>query len=265
MPKLPSTWLVLATCGILVAVVLVVSSRWQSGVQSGQHAAWEAHLAILSERDATVLVRSLRQRDLQSIPTLVRALADQRPAVVEAAREAVGNLVADWKELPARDSVPRLSALAGQLADHQADFAPAQRQFARQVAQAMLVWPLADADFPADDLVAHCDRILSAPISRPEPDASESTTAPKDALPPIASAQVARRHRPGQAVPLPASPDQQPAAIVDVPSLREVDPDLQGLQPDDSPSVDGPFLPQEPRQFLPPRVPPIPPADLPCR
>lgn len=250
-------WLALATCATLVVAALTVAARWQAGSQQRLTAAWDRQVASLDEPSAAVLICSLRRHESLSIPSLARALADRRPLVASAARESIGSLVADCKTLPADTAVPRLTALAKQLADHYNHYAPAQQQFTRQLAQAMLAWPLADADFPADDLVAQCDRILTAPAPPLPAEGAPSIAAirEEDSLPPIVAPQMANRtNRP--AVP-PTEPTDQlrPAPEVGAPLLSPIGPDPVDPSPTEEPRA------VEPRQFTRPRVPRIPPPD----
>lgn len=257
----------LGACAAIVAVTLAVTPRWLAVGQQRITAAWNQRIASSSESDAAELVRSLRQEGTEAIPTLASAMADQRPMVAAAARETVGNLVADLRHLPARDSVPRMTALTSRLADGYDRLPPIQRQFVRQLAQSVLAWPLADADFPADDLVVQCERLLALPAPRSDGLEIESLPATVDAappeLPPVASSQIATRPR---ATPLIESNDQEaPAQIVELPSLSPAGPS----DTDPPPSVgdsDGPRSeprPVEPRQFIRPRVPQIPPPEQP--
>jgi hypothetical protein len=253
-------WVAVGTAAALVAAAALMMSRWQAAGQQHLIAVWDQQIASFDEASAAALVRSLRKHDLLAHETLVSSLTDERPLVSAAAREAVGNLVADWKRLPASEAVPRLSALAAALADRYEQLPPAQQQFARQIAQSLLLWPLEDADFPADELVAQCERILIAPAPLlPELDEEMESpvaeTPTEESLPPIVAPQMATR--PTSTPPLP-TPDefgqQQPAPVTRAPVLSSPSAD----EPAPSLESDDP-RPQQPRQFIRPRVPPIPP------
>jgi hypothetical protein len=125
--------------------------------------AWQKELQSASEESAAELVLSLRREGELAIATLVTALADRRPAVAQAAREAISHLVHDSRQLPAEQALPRLTKLARELAATYPRLSTAQQQFARQLADMMLAWPLDDADFLTDDLVAACESILRSP------------------------------------------------------------------------------------------------------
>lgn len=253
-------WVALGTAAVLVAAAALLLSRWQAASEQQVIAAWDQQIATLDESSAAALVRSLRQHDLLALGTLANSLTDQRPLVSEAAREAIGNLIADWKRLPASEAVPRMMAMAEALADRYERLAPVQQQFARQIAQSFLHWPLEDADFPADELVAQCERILIAPAPL-LPDLDEEMESPvaenlpEESLPPIVAPQLATR--PGRMPPA-IAPDgaeqQEPAPVTEAPVLSspgEEEP-APSLESDDP-------RPQQPRQFIRPRVPPIPP------
>ncbi|HUE74494.1 MAG TPA: hypothetical protein VMP01_26660 [Pirellulaceae bacterium] len=253
-------WLALGTAAALVAAAALLLSRWQAGSERQVVAVLDQQIATLDDPSAAALVRSLRQHDLLALGTLANSLADQRPLVSAAAREAIGNLVADWKRLPASDAVPRLSALAEALADRYERLAPAQQQFARQIAQSLLLWPLEDADFPADELVAQCERILIAPAPL-LPDLDEELESPvaenlpDESLPPIVAPQMATR--PGRTPPAiepEGTGQQEPAPVTQPPILS-----APGKEEPVPAQESDPPRPQPPRQFIRPRVPPIPP------
>lgn len=268
MVKMPAIWLVLASCAAVVTVALAAASRWQVSSQQRLAAAWDQRIAQLPDAQAAAYVRSLRQHDALALRSLASALADKRPAVAAAAREMMNNLVQNWKGLPARDSVTRLIELARLLADHYERFPPSEKQFARQIAQVMLGWPMESADFPTDDLVVQCERILAAPapiVPEFEPGGTLPAVASEDkGLPPVVSPQVASRPRRPQADEPPAAIEQQePAPVLATPRLSpveagEVDPSLPSSEPA---TGDAEPRPAEPRQFIRPRVPRIPAPD----
>ncbi len=252
-------WLALGTTGALIALGAALVPRWQAGNQQQAIAVWKQKIAALDEPSAAALVNSLRTQDSLAIETLASALTDRRPLVSAAAQEAVGNLVTNWKQLSARQSVPRLTALADALADRYARLMPARQQFVRQIAQSRLLASLEDADFPADELVAQCERILMAP--EPQlPDLDPDGQPPayplaNESSPPMVDPQIASRPAitapgtlPGRDV------EQEPAPVTVAPVLSSPAAD----EPVASPDSDDP-RPQQPRQFIRPRVPPIPP------
>jgi hypothetical protein len=261
--------LAMLTCATVVALALTSLSRWQASSERRLVARWRSAIALLDEPAAAAFIASLRQHDRMAIAPLIEAMADTRPEVSRAAQETVGSLVADWRLLRAHEAVPRLTMLADHLADHYDGFSAAQQRFSRQVAQWMLIWPLEDADFPTDDLVAHCERILAQPAPRfaeadviPLPPANQGPS--EESLPPIVSAELASRGERRQVRPIVESPEQEPAPVLQPPVLSAVEGDEKEPLLGDEPAapISEP-RPIEPRQFIQPRVPQIPPPDQP--
>src|SRR5687768_11499167 len=114
----PGLWLISAVATALVALGIGLLARWQAGVREQVSARWQQELAQRNEAEAAALVRLVRQHDTLAIGPLAQALSDPRPQVAAAARESVGNLVADWRQLPPGEAVPRLTELAKMLADN---------------------------------------------------------------------------------------------------------------------------------------------------
>ena len=262
----PRTLFILLTCTAVVTVALYSFARWQASSESRLEAHFASQIAALDEDAAAAFVETLRRHDRLAIVPLVDALADPRPRVALAARGSIGSLVTDWRRLPADEALPRLTALAGHLADRYPRYPALGQQFCRQIAGQMLLWQLDDADFPTDDLVVHCERILAAKAPQlvdgagGSPERKSASLEP--ILPPIVSADVVTRQR------LPAAEGEEttilegPTPVLQSPRLAPIDPDpnlpLRAKQP--APSA-GDTRPIEPRQFLQPRVPPIPRPD----
>ena len=226
---------------VIVAVALAVAARWHALAEQKQARQWIGEVRRLGDEDAADLVRSLRKHDSRALPALAAALGDRRPGVVAAAQEAIGNLAADWRHFPAEESVPRLTELSSRLAGGYAELLPQQQRFVRQLAETMLRWPLDDADFPADDLVASCERILAMPA--PDASAVEGNPLPSAVAPQVAS----RPNRPSTAQPV--TELAQPAPVVELPTL--IPPEPAGGETSD-------VQPVEPRQFIQPRVDAVP-------
>lgn len=260
------TLFILLTCTAVVAVALYSFARWQASSESRLEAHFASQIAALDEGAAAAFVETLRRHDRLALVALVDALADPRPQVALAAQESIGSLVTDWRRLPASAALPRLTALADHLADRYPRYPAQGQQFCRQMAGQMLLWQLDDADFPTDELVVHCERILAARGPQTA-DATEGLPERKSAslgptLPPIVSADVARRERPPAAKGDEATIPLTPTPVLQAPLLAPIDPDpnlpLRTRQPAASA---GDTRPIEPRQFIQPRVPPIPRPD----
>jgi HEAT repeat protein len=121
---------------------------------------WESQLKTIPEDEASGLLDQAVQLGEPGIPVLVNALGSPRPSVARAAKQALGDEMARWELLGARDSTRRVAALAQALAEHVDGFGAAARRDAAQLATRILLWPTDRGAAETQRVVASCEKVL---------------------------------------------------------------------------------------------------------
>jgi len=112
-------------------------------------------------RAEQLLAEAARLGD-RGIGLLVEALGSDRPGVAQAARAVLDGELRRWESLQPEQSAAKLAALAAELARRVAQFDPAARQSAADLATRILLWPSATGEGEPLQLIAHCEQILRA-------------------------------------------------------------------------------------------------------
>jgi hypothetical protein len=245
----PARLLLLVVLGLAPAMGLTARTWLASWTRARLEGNLAGQLAALPEQDAAQLLREIDPNDERAVTVLVRALADARPAVGDAARQAIERLLTGWQRLPPAAAIPHLSTFARELAA-QAERIPASRRpLAQDLAARLLVWPL-DARTPgADELIAHCEAVLRLPPLT-EAEVRVATATPRsdarkaeDPVPVVAED--------GPTSPPPANSDEAPMASPEPAVLQFAPP--SPVPPDPLPGASS-ESPLEPRRFLAPRA-----------
>ncbi|HID75639.1 MAG TPA: hypothetical protein EYP56_06530 [Planctomycetaceae bacterium] len=114
-------------------------------------------------RAEQLLAEAARLGD-RGIGLLVEALGSDRPGVAQAARAVLDGELRRWESLQPEQSAAKLAALAAELARRVAQFDPAARQSAADLATRILLWPSATGEGEPLQLIAHCEQILRAGV-----------------------------------------------------------------------------------------------------
>ncbi|HEX5103684.1 MAG TPA: hypothetical protein VFV87_07745, partial [Pirellulaceae bacterium] len=163
-----SRWLlVLAALVGIVLTAYIARSRVEHWTRAQLAARHQRQLARLAVEDAVLLVARLAEADDEYLDIVVLALADSRPQVTDAARQALAGRVQLWSHWPVGDSSPRVAALADLLA-RSAEQIPAERRwFTQSLAAQLLVWPVDGRGVDTQQLIADCERVLRLPTVQP--------------------------------------------------------------------------------------------------
>jgi hypothetical protein len=173
---------------------------------------------------------------------LVPLAVDRRDPVSTAARDAIEQLLADWRQRGACDTDSRIAGLAYELARAAPELADEHVGWAQTLAIRLLAWPVRDAEF-STRIVTDCELVLRLPL--PEPSAARVAAT---ARPVIADAMVEVIETPVP-VHLPAPLPAQSSEGIGPPMPRVYGP----VQPDRLPDASL-ERPERPKQFLPPRA-----------
>jgi hypothetical protein len=128
---------------------------------------WESRLETIPEDQAVGLLDQAAQLGEPGIPVLVGALGSGRPSVSRAAKRVLRNEIARWELLGARDSTPKVAALARALAERVDGFGAAARRDAEELTTRILLWPVDRGAAENECVVAACEKVLHATRGRP--------------------------------------------------------------------------------------------------
>jgi hypothetical protein len=154
----------------LAALLAIVLGAWlgRGRLQQWTHARLAAEqqrqLAQLSDEGAAVLIARLAEADDEYLDLIVLALAEPRPAVADAAQEALIERMARWSQWRAEESAPRACALAGLLAESAERIPDERRPLLHSLAQRLLLWPVDGRSVDSEKLIADCERLLRLPL-----------------------------------------------------------------------------------------------------
>jgi hypothetical protein len=149
----------------------------------------EAGLALLPETEVLPQARQMAELGEAGTAAVVRLLGSPRDCELEAAQVVLAEQLNQWRLLPVTESAPRAIALARDIAAQRDKLTDEGRRFAGEVATQLLLWPASDAS-QAEELLTHCERILSA--AGPKDRRAAATPAPAVAVdrmagPPLSS------------------------------------------------------------------------------
>lgn len=235
----------LLALGSLVAIALWAwlgrnqLEGWTHARLAAQH---QRQLAQLSDDGAARLIARLAEADDEYLDLIVLSLADPRPAVAEAAEQALEARVDQWSRWRTDQASSRVAALAGLLAESAERTPPERRAGVQRLAQQLLTWPVDGTQVDVSQLIADCETLLRQPLPVPsEIRIADRTTDVADAIPFVVEPAPAP-------APLPFETPPEPLPVVDrspgVAFPREPEP-LEGASRE---------KPSEPRQFIAPKA-----------
>ena len=237
-------WLATVLAGAVLAAGGVAARgplrEWTRGHLRERHL---QRIAALIEPQAAAAVRQAIELDVDAPSVLAPLLMDERPAVVEAAGEAIDRLLADWGRLPAEESSSRVEALAHELAIVAPKLAEDRRRWLHLLATRLVLWPLVGDVADRGQVVADCEALMRLPVPS-EPELRVAATAR-----PLVARDADHVEAPAL---LPDLPSTLPAAAA--PAEEPVLPRVYG------PVEPGRMIdasreqPSVPKQFLPPRA-----------
>jgi len=214
---------------------------WTHARLAAQH---QRQLAQLSEDGAARLIARLADADDEYLDLIVLSLADPRPAVADAAEQALQARVELWSQWRAEMAGPRVAALASLLADSGERIPPERRPAMQRLAERLLTWPVDGTQVDAPQLIADCETLLRLPL----PAASEIRIASRAAADDAPAFQAEPGPAPLAPAPLPLENQPEPLPVVDnspgiaFPREPESLPDASREKP------------SEPRQFIAPKA-----------
>ena len=233
---------------VVTALLAIVLAAWlgRSRLQEWTHARLAAQhqrqIAQLSDEGAALLIARLAEADDEYLDLVVLALADPRPAVADAAEEALLARTLRWSQWRSEKSSPRVAALAGLLAQSAERIPDERRPLLHGLAQRLLTWPVDGRVVDSHKLIADCERLLRLPVS---------------AMADVRIAAVSLGERPDVQLDIEPHPQPAPPAAT-LPQLpisppqgvpRVVHPEQPAPLPDASREK-----PSEPRQFIAPKA-----------
>lgn len=137
--------------------------RWL--IHQGLAEFWDQQCASVSDEQALPLMRQLVAGDRLRLRYCVAALGQPRPALAEAARRALVEKMAAWRQRPATESIAWRQWLAEALAQTVDQLPDERRGDAAEMARAILSWPDA-APTDGSRLLADCEYVLRADAQR---------------------------------------------------------------------------------------------------
>lgn len=160
-PSVPSWTAVGVIVGLAAAMVtgyVVVGRCWrEASIEADRQ---RVHAA--ADDQAAASVRTLASWGEETLPEIVTLANDERPAVAAAARATLGDLVHQWRLLPAAEATPKIELLVRALAAHAGDWDDEGQRAAAEIAQQCLAWPLDGSGGAPTRVIASCETILRA-------------------------------------------------------------------------------------------------------
>jgi len=121
---------------------------------------WRKQLETVPDDQAAQLLHQVAELGEPGIPVLVEALGSQRQSVAKCGRRVLLAEIHRWEALRARESSPKLAALARALADRVDEFGPAAQADAADLAARILHWPLDNRVVDRTEVIASCHTVL---------------------------------------------------------------------------------------------------------
>ena len=153
----------LLAIGSLVAIVLwawLGRSKLEGWTHARLAAQHQRQLGQLSDEGAARLIARLADADDEYLDLIVLSLADPRPAVADAAEQALEGRIEHWSQWRTETAGPRVAALAGLLADSGERIPLERRPAVHRFAERLLTWPVDGAQVDAPQLIADCEAML---------------------------------------------------------------------------------------------------------
>lgn len=127
---------------------------------------WVAGLEHLPDAEVLPRLRQIASLSDDQIPVVVQSLASQRRAQTSAARTVITEQLGQWKLLPIAKSSRRVRRLAVELSAAVPELSDRNREFAAEVAQRLLDWPIEHDAGATVEMFVCCERILrAAPVA----------------------------------------------------------------------------------------------------
>ena len=130
---------------------------------------WERELQTVPDDQALAHLRKVAQLGDAGNGVLIQALSSSRDSVTEAARIALVEQLDRWQLLRARESSPKVAALARQLRDQVDRLGPGARRAAADLGLRILLWPVDSDSVDRTQLIADCETIMRVSVSEMAP------------------------------------------------------------------------------------------------
>ena len=161
------SWRTLLSAGVAALAVLATAAAMWCGADDVAIRSWRAELAQASADELPAVFERIAASDRDAIPLLIELLDDDRRGVADGAGDALHAKLAQWRQLPLEDSLPRIDDFAEQLAQAVARFRSPGRFAAAQFADALLSWPTGRHHAHSMEYLTHCETILRASGHQP--------------------------------------------------------------------------------------------------
>jgi len=150
--------------GVLLASAGPIGLAWLPGYRPQDLLAryWVAGLEQLPDAEVLPRLRQIARLGEDQMPVVTKSLASRRRAQSIAARTVISEQLASWKLLSARQSTPYVHRLAVELARVVPELSVRNREFAAEVAQRLLDWPIQQEGGATVEMFVCCERILRA-------------------------------------------------------------------------------------------------------
>lgn len=150
--------------GMVLATAGPIGLAWVPGYRPQDLLAryWVAGFEQLPDAEVLPRLRQIARLGEDQIPAVTGALASRRRAHSIAARTVISEQLANWKLLSARQSTPYVHRLAVELARVVPELSDRNREFAAEVAQRLLDWPIQQDGGATVEMFVCCERILRA-------------------------------------------------------------------------------------------------------
>lgn len=160
-------WFILGVALGTAALILALRHAALPRLQDDLTAHYAQRLAALPTDQAVAQLRRLSASPDQSLPLLVRALADERPRVRSAASAELTSHIEGWQTQPQADRSKSSAALASALANLPPQLALPERALTHRLAHIVLQQPLDGRLIDVAQVIVDCQRVLDLPCEEP--------------------------------------------------------------------------------------------------
>lgn len=253
-PSRTRAWIILLALagGLLVFQLIERSKSWTGRAQAARLG--EELLAADTPEQAEAIARELGAFQEAAASPLVAGLISDEPFIAGAAADEIARRLAAWRQLPRKESSPKVAVLVRELAWQRDAIPPEHLQRVREWAETILLWPLKGQNVDAGGILADCQALLEMPP--PDEEQVAERLARLQSKKPVAEQSPMIELPPPTEYPVPEETADLPPIVspADV-TPREPPP---YSEPDAIPdSIDLPPHPREPRGIYVPRARPI--------
>jgi hypothetical protein len=252
-PSRTRAWIILLALagGLLVFQLIERSKSWTGRAKAARLGA--ELLASQTPEQAEAIARELGAFQEAAVEPLVAGLISEEPLIAEAAADEIARRLAAWRQLPRKESSPKVAVLVRELAWQRDAIPPEHLRRVRDWAEAILLWPLKGRNVDAGAVLTDCQALLEMP--QPDEEQLTERLAQLQSQKPVAEQSPMIELPPPLEYPMPEETADLPP-IVSPADVIPADPPLAEPDAIDD-STELPLHPREPRGIYVPRARPI--------